>query len=676
MTADVLGRHHGRDAYKAVALDDEADLVAGRHDQHPSDGRADTATGAEESPVRVVFGMGPELEEQQDNEPLLAGPEVAAEAKRCVGEHLRVERSAAPNGAALARHNPSRRRPLPPPPPNTHPSPPPAPNPNNQQNNRLWRLGGPLLVQNVLSFLLSVTPLAFVGHLNDAVALSGVVLASSFFNISGFAVICGLASGSETLCGQAFGARQYRVLGGVALRALAVCFAASLPVLLLWTQYVQPLLLALGQQPAVAAVAAKYLHQARPALVFACVSEVCKRYLLSQRVVVPGVVVMAVTMLLAPLWCWLLIFRLEMGIDGAGPAFVISSATGAVLLLAYVAQRDWRRRHDPDATFCFSSAREAFRAAFSGWGVYLSLAVPALFHMASEWWWYEGIILIAGGGKDGQVEGGAAGLIFQCSALVFMSAMAIGSSTTTRVANELGAGRAKPARRAAAVAMAMTLLLQSSLVVAMVLGREALLAAFTNSLAIKRAALAAWFPLAASIVSDAANCILSAVMRGSGRQALGAWINVLGYWGAGLPLCFWLGRKYALFGLWGAVALTSTGVAATQLFFVLRFDWRAEVRRARELSASQARAAEGGEAAVAGEEVVTAPGGYLRVVREDVEDAEDGGARSGRDQLQQAKPIKGAGSRELPLTLHAPASRAASAAWTELSGGGSFSRAG
>jgi len=497
--------------------------------------------------------------------------------------------------------------------------------------------------------------MAFVGHLGDPTLLTGVVLASSVYNITGFSIVCGLAAGSETLCGQAFGARQHRVLGGVALRALAVCLAASLPVLLLWTRYAAPLLLLFGQPPAVVAVAALYLRRARPALLFSALGEVLKRYLLAQRVVVPGVAAMAATTALAPLYCYALVFHLDMGAGGAAAAFALSTATGALLLLGYVAWRDRAAaaRGDRDATFVFASVREALCAAFSGWPAYLSYALPALAQMWAEWAFYEFAILIAGAGPRGEVNGGAAGLCFQVSALVFMSAMALGSSANTRVANELGAGRARAARRAACVAMLMTLAMQAAQVAAVCAWRRRLLSVFTNSAVVADAALAAFVPLAGSILSDAANCILSAVMRGSGRQALGAYINIAGYWLLGMPLALALGRRYEVWGLWLAIGLASTAVAAAQAAAIARFDWGAEVGRAADLSAAQAAQAAALQQGAGGGAGGLGVGAYssLAPERQDVgadEEQEDGGAGARADQARRGGGGGGGGKRPPP----------------------------
>lgn len=62
-------------------------------------------------------------------------------------------------------------------------------------------LAGPISAQAALVFVSSLVSLAFAGHLGG-LALSQAVLASSCYNITGAAVLLGLASGMETLCGQ------------------------------------------------------------------------------------------------------------------------------------------------------------------------------------------------------------------------------------------------------------------------------------------------------------------------------------------------------------------------------------------------------------------------------------------------------------------------------------------
>lgn len=67
---------------------------------------------------------------------------------------------------------------------------------------RLLKLVLPMLLQSLALMMLPFVSTMFVGHLNDPLALSAVVLSSSLYNVSGISMTLGLASAMDTLCGQ------------------------------------------------------------------------------------------------------------------------------------------------------------------------------------------------------------------------------------------------------------------------------------------------------------------------------------------------------------------------------------------------------------------------------------------------------------------------------------------
>lgn len=64
------------------------------------------------------------------------------------------------------------------------------------------KLALPMMLQSLALMLLTFISTTFVGHLNDPLALSAVVLSSSLYNVSGISMTLGLASAMDTLCGQ------------------------------------------------------------------------------------------------------------------------------------------------------------------------------------------------------------------------------------------------------------------------------------------------------------------------------------------------------------------------------------------------------------------------------------------------------------------------------------------
>jgi MATE family multidrug resistance protein len=94
--------------------------------------------------------------------------------------------------------------------------------------------------------------------------------------------------------------------------------------------------------------------------------------------------------------------------------------------------------------------------------------------------------------------------------------------------------------------------------------------------------------LALSLIGEGANTVLAGVLRGCGRQNIGAVINLAMYWGLGLPMSCWLAFRMGLgaMGLWTGLACTASLQAVILSWIVFKFDWNAEVIRAKELIAS------------------------------------------------------------------------------------------
>jgi len=67
----------------------------------------------------------------------------------------------------------------------------------------------------------------------------------------------GMASALETLCGQAYGAKQYHLFGIQLQRAIFALFCVSIPLAMIWAN-MGNILAALGQDPLISIEAGKY----------------------------------------------------------------------------------------------------------------------------------------------------------------------------------------------------------------------------------------------------------------------------------------------------------------------------------------------------------------------------------------------------------------------------------
>ncbi|KAG5528011.1 hypothetical protein RHGRI_028817 [Rhododendron griersonianum] len=122
---------------------------------------------------------------------------------------------------------------------------------------KVTAIAAPMVMVTMSQYLLRVTPMIMVGHISE-LSLSSVAIATSLTNF-------GMAGALETLCGQAYGAEQYKKLGTYTYGAILSLILVCLPISLLWI-FMDKLLVFFGQDPIVSLEAGKYAIWLIPSL--------------------------------------------------------------------------------------------------------------------------------------------------------------------------------------------------------------------------------------------------------------------------------------------------------------------------------------------------------------------------------------------------------------------------
>ncbi|PSC71531.1 MATE efflux family [Micractinium conductrix] len=429
---------------------------------------------------------------------------------------------------------------------------------------------------NLAGFCIGLIPLGVTGRLGQF-ELSSAVLGTSIFNVTGLSVLMGFTAAMETFCGQAYGARNFRLVGIVYQRALLLTTLVTAVMALAWTQ-AEPLLLLLRQDPLLSRSAALYLRLCIPAMFGQSVYEASKRYLLAQGVVHPQTAVTLVGLALAPLYSWLFIFYLDLRLAGAAVAVDATQVTMALLLGAYIAFRDGAvLRGLPHATW-HGWSRDALR----GWRAYLRFALPSVAMICSEWWMFECVILMSGWLPEPDVAVAVMGICINTSGLVWMVVTGFSLGCSTRVGNSLGAGHPRTARRSAWTAAAITTCVELAAACGIVALRHSWAYVFTDA-PDAVALTASLLPIfALSLPGDGLNATLQGLLRGAGRQETGAITNLCSYWLLGVPmaayLAFW--RGLGVHGLWWGLVIINTCQGTLMTIIALRFDFNKEAAKA------------------------------------------------------------------------------------------------
>ena len=129
-----------------------------------------------------------------------------------------------------------------------------------------------------------------------------------------------MASALETLCGQAYGAQQYRKVGNQTYGAMFSLVLVALVVSLVWIN-MEKLLIVIGQDPIIAHEAGKFTLWLIPAIFAYAIFQPLSRYLQVQSITIPMLVSSCVTLLLHIPLCWFLVFK--SGLRNLGGALAV-----------------------------------------------------------------------------------------------------------------------------------------------------------------------------------------------------------------------------------------------------------------------------------------------------------------------------------------------------------------
>ncbi|WRX28842.1 Multi antimicrobial extrusion protein - like 10 [Theobroma cacao] len=192
----------------------------------------------------------------------------------------------------------------------------------------------PMIITSVFYYSITLVSVMFAGHLGD-LELAGATLANSWATVTGFALMTGLSGALETLCGQGFGAKMYRMLGIYLQASCIISFLFSVIISILWF-YTEPILVLLHQDPEISRTAALYMKYLIPGLFAYGFVQNILRFLQTQSIVIPLVLFSFIPLGIHFGIVYSLVNRTSLGFKGAPLAASISIWISFLLLAMYV----------------------------------------------------------------------------------------------------------------------------------------------------------------------------------------------------------------------------------------------------------------------------------------------------------------------------------------------------
>ncbi|KAI4328153.1 hypothetical protein L6164_020534 [Bauhinia variegata] len=439
------------------------------------------------------------------------------------------------------------------------------------ESKKLWHIVGPSIFSRLVSYSMLVITQAFAGHLGDH-ELAAISIANHVIVGFDFGLMLGMASALETLCGQAFGAKKYYMLGVYMQRSwivLTMCCVLLLPLYL----FASPFLKLLGQPAELAEFSGEVSIWMIPLHFSFAFQFPLQMFLQSQLKTRIIAWVSFLSLIVHAFISWFFVYKLQWGVIGTAATVNFSWWILVFGLMGYTVFGGC-----PLTWTGFSTE------AFSGLWEYLKLSVASGVMLCLENWYYVILILMTANLKDAEIAVDALSICMTINEWELMIPLGFFAGAGVRVANELGAGNGKGAKFATIVSVVTSIIIGIFFWMLIMVFHNELGYIFSSSPAVLDAVNKLSLLLAFTILLNSVQPVLSGVAVGSGWQSYVACINLGCYYLVGVPLGFLMGWYFDLgvMAIWAGMIFGGTALQTLILLIVsLRCDWEKEAEKAR-----------------------------------------------------------------------------------------------
>lgn len=431
----------------------------------------------------------------------------------------------------------------------------------------IGRYSRSLVVTFLLQYSLPLASVLTVSHIGT-MELGAISLATMTAGITGYAIYQGLATSLDTLCAQAYGSGNKKLVGLQLQRMVLFLWVCTIPIALIWLNGTR-ILEAIVPEKETAALAGQYLRIVLLGTPGYSAFEAGKRYLQAQGIFVATLYVLLFIAPLNAFLHWLFVWHFKMGFSGAPLAVAIVENLMPIGLFLYV---------------YFVRGRECWggfsKAAFRNWGPMIRLSLPGLLMVLAEWLAFEILTLSASLISSDHLA--TQSVLSTICSITFQIPFPISVATSTRIANLIGATLDDAAKVSAVVGLTAAAIVGVTNSILLLTLRNYLPRIFTDDPKVVSMA-ASVLPLCAAFqLVDALAASCNGILRGLGKQEFGGYVNLGAYYLFAIPVSMGLGfgLKYELFGLWAGPAMALALVAGIEGYFIWRTDWKKSVESA------------------------------------------------------------------------------------------------
>ncbi|TMW63676.1 hypothetical protein Poli38472_002617 [Pythium oligandrum] len=444
------------------------------------------------------------------------------------------------------------------------------------ESKRLFGMTLPLMVALLLEILPETILSMMVGHTDpehSTQLLAAFSLTSLFQMLLLAGLLNGLGSALDTVCSQAFGGKRHHEMWMYA-QAGAIMFSACLPFMALILMNGKTILIALGQDPAIADIASNLLLINLLAAPFLIIYSIEKSALQAQNIVTPFALSAFASWIVSLPLAYVLGFWTPLGYVGIALSNVINYIVKAGALFPIVVRNQVYRDSWPGWRL-----REASRLLPKLTRLGVSSVLMVTFQMLG----FSCISLLAGLLPDPATMIAANSIFASVLALSFMPLLGICIAGAIRIGNALGAGQARRASLVARVVIGSSVTVSTIAMFVTLAIADPYAHKFTDNQDALREALKLVHQLVPIIPLLGLSFGMQSIFRACGKQWLSAKLNFWFVFVLGVSLGLFIAIKLdtGISGLWYGNFVGMFCLVLVSSIWFLRMSWDEMAHKAR-----------------------------------------------------------------------------------------------
>ncbi|KAI5961239.1 uncharacterized protein KGF55_004164 [Candida pseudojiufengensis] len=424
----------------------------------------------------------------------------------------------------------------------------------------------PLMITYFLQYSLNVISVISVGKLGSK-ELAAISLSTMTSNISGIAIIQGISTCLDTLCAQAYGRKDFNNVGIHFIRCNYFIMLLFIPIWIFWNFGVEKILIFfIGENEIdICKLASNYLKVLSYGLPGFILFENGKHFLQSQGIFHISTYILFIAFPFNILLNYILVWsKINIGFLGASLAIVLTNWFMAILLYGYILFYNNQ---------CWPKQNLLNKIYFINWKKMIDLSIPGVLMVEAEWLAFEIITFEAA--KFGEIVLASQSIISSLLVWFYQASAALGMVASSRVALFIGSAYKNSAKKSSISAIYTSLIFGIFNFILIFRFRRSLCSIFSNDSDVIEVSSKVLIIGAIYQVNDFLCCTTSGLLRAQGRQKIGAYLYLIGYYLIALPIAYYLAfiQNLQLIGLWCGMIIALAFVSISQLIVIIKSNW-------------------------------------------------------------------------------------------------------